>query len=70
MPLDMDTILASVEKTGRLILVDIANDTNSGVSHIAARAADEGFHLLRAPVKRVCTPDVQAKCDEFGVTAP
>jgi pyruvate/2-oxoglutarate/acetoin dehydrogenase E1 component len=57
-PLDIDTILASVEKTGRLMIVDIANDTNSAASHIAALVADAGFGSLRAPIKRICTPDV------------
>ncbi len=57
-PLDVNTILTSVEKTGHLVIVDIANDTNSAASHIAAIAADRGFEHLRAPIKRVCTPDV------------
>ncbi|MTD55663.1 alpha-ketoacid dehydrogenase subunit beta [Amycolatopsis pithecellobii] len=57
-PLDIDTILASVEKTGRLVIADVANDTNSAASHIAALVADRGYRYLRAPIRRVCTPDV------------
>jgi pyruvate dehydrogenase E1 component beta subunit len=52
-PLDTKTIVASVKKTGRLVIVDEARDCCSAASHIAAVVADEGFHHLRAPVKRV-----------------
>lgn len=57
-PLDKDTILESVRKTGRLVIVDPANRTCSAASEIAAIVADEGFWDLKAPVLRVTTPDV------------
>jgi pyruvate dehydrogenase E1 component beta subunit len=58
-PLDREAILHSVEKTGRLVVVDPAHRTCSAASEIAAIVAEEGFWLLRAPVVRVTTPDVQ-----------
>jgi pyruvate/2-oxoglutarate/acetoin dehydrogenase E1 component len=57
-PLDMDTILKSLEKTNRLVIVDESWDSRSTASQIAAQAVDEGFDLLDAPVKRVCIPDI------------
>jgi len=52
-PLDMDTILESVEKTGRCVIVHEAA-RNCGVgAEIAARLADSGIYYLHAPVKRV-----------------
>jgi pyruvate/2-oxoglutarate/acetoin dehydrogenase E1 component len=57
-PLDEDEILRSVEKTGRLVVVDEARDRCSAASHIAAVAADRAFDALRAPVRRVTVPNV------------
>lgn len=57
-PLDEETIIRSVEKTGRAIIVDEARDRCSAASHIAAVLADKGFSSLKAPVKRVTVPDV------------
>lgn len=56
-PLDLDTILGSVRRTGRLVLVDEARDTCSVASHIAALAAERAFDALVAPVRRVTVPD-------------
>ena len=52
-PLDMDTILASVAKTGRCVVVTEAARTCSFASEIAAGLADEGLLTLLAPVQRV-----------------
>jgi pyruvate dehydrogenase E1 component beta subunit len=57
-PLDKRTILDSVAKTGRLVLVDLANKTSGAAAEIAAIVAEEAFSSLRAPVLRVTTPDV------------
>ena len=57
-PLDEATILASVAKTGRLVIVDEARDRCSAASHIAAVVGDRGFDALRAPIKRVTVPNV------------
>ncbi|MGH8227704.1 MAG: alpha-ketoacid dehydrogenase subunit beta [Steroidobacteraceae bacterium] len=56
-PLDVETILGSVRKTGRLVVVDPAHRTCSAASEIAAIAAEQAFGALRAPVLRVTTPD-------------
>lgn len=57
-PFDLDTVLASVKKTGRLVVCDEARDRCSVASQVAAEAADVGFALLKAPVKRVTVPNV------------
>jgi acetoin:2,6-dichlorophenolindophenol oxidoreductase subunit beta len=57
-PLDYDTILASVSKTGRLVVVDEARENCSAASQIAAVVAEHGFSLLKGPVRRVNNPNV------------
>jgi pyruvate/2-oxoglutarate/acetoin dehydrogenase E1 component len=57
-PLGRDVILGSVRRTGRLVVVDEARQTCSAASEIAALAAEQAFDALRAPVRRVCVPDV------------
>ena len=52
-PLDSETILASVQKTGRCVIVHEAARTAGMGAEIAARLADEGLLSLMAPVKRV-----------------
>lgn len=56
-PLDAATILASVEKTGRLVIVHEAPLTAGFGAEIAARVAEEGLLSLQAPVIRVTAPD-------------
>ncbi|MGE4246329.1 MAG: alpha-ketoacid dehydrogenase subunit beta, partial [Parvibaculaceae bacterium] len=57
-PLDLETILASVRKTGRLVVVDEARDACSAASQIAAIAADQAFGDLKAPIRRVTVDNV------------
>ena len=57
-PLDKATLLASVKKTGRLVVTDESHDNCSVASGLAAIVADEGFASLRAPIKRVTIPHV------------
>jgi pyruvate dehydrogenase E1 component beta subunit len=57
-PLDVAAIVESVGKTGRLVVADPANRTCSAASEIAATVVEQAFDSLRAPVLRVCTPDV------------
>lgn len=52
-PLDLDTILASVEKTGRVVIVTEAPRTAGFHSEIAANIAEEAIDFLRAPIVRV-----------------
>ena len=57
-PLDTATIIESVKKTGRLVVVDEARDRCSAASHIAAVIADNAFSSLKASIKRVTVPDI------------
>jgi pyruvate/2-oxoglutarate/acetoin dehydrogenase E1 component len=52
-PLDEETILASVKKTGRLIVADTSWELCGVVSEVAALVAEKGFSSLRAPVRRI-----------------
>lgn len=56
-PLDMATILASVRKTGRLVVVHEANRLCGVGAEIAAQVAEEAFAALKAPVVRLGGPD-------------
>ena len=56
-PLDEDTILDSVSRTHRLVIVDEDTPTASMARDIAARVADKGFDNLDAPIKTVTAPD-------------
>ncbi len=55
-PLDSDTILESVAKTHRLVVVDEDNPLCSMAHTISAIVADEGFDTLDAPIKCVTAP--------------
>ncbi len=52
-PLDVDTIVNSIKKTGRLVVVDEAYPRCSFATDIAAIAASTAFEYLKAPVKLV-----------------
>jgi pyruvate dehydrogenase E1 component beta subunit len=56
-PLDVKTILESVEKTGHLVLVDQATRHGSASAVIAGDVADAGFSSLKAPIKQVTALD-------------
>jgi len=59
-PLDREKILASVKKTGKLLVVSEANVTGSVSGEIAAVVSAEAFEWLDAPVMRLGAPDVPA----------
>ncbi|WP_298405710.1 alpha-ketoacid dehydrogenase subunit beta [Ferrimicrobium sp.] len=56
-PLDRATVLESVAKTGRLVVVDEDYQSFGLSGEIAAIIAEEDPRLLRCPMKRVCVPD-------------
>src|ERR671929_927204 len=56
-PLDTARILESVEKTGRLVLVDQATRHGSASAVIAGDVAEQGFGALKAPIKQVTALD-------------
>ena len=53
-PLDMDTVLQSLEKTERLVVVDEDTERCGFAGELCAQVIDQGFDLLDAPIKRVC----------------
>lgn len=55
-PLDIDTIFESVERTGRLILVDESPPRCNLASDIGALVAQERFHALKAPIRMITCP--------------
>jgi len=57
-PLDTPTILASVGKTHRAVVVDEAWRTGSFAAEISARIMEGAFYDLDAPVARVCSAEV------------
>ena len=59
-PLDRDSIRASVAKTGRLVVVDEACQTCGAAAEIISLVVEDGetYGLLKASPKRVCAPDV------------
>ncbi len=59
-PWDRERVLASVRKTGCLIIADAAWETCGVAAEIAATVACEAFEHLAAPIVRVCLPDVPA----------
>lgn len=57
-PLDKATLIRSVAKTGRCVIVDHAHRTGGAAAEIAAVIGEEAFASLKKPVSRVTTPDV------------
>ena len=56
-PLDKKTLIDSVKKTGRLVLVTEETKTGATTAEIAAIVQEEAFDWLDAPIKRVNAPD-------------
>jgi pyruvate dehydrogenase E1 component beta subunit len=57
-PLDTETVLASVAKTHRAVIVDEGWRTCSFAAEVSARIMEGGFYSLDAPVARVCSAEV------------
>ncbi len=57
-PLDEPAILASVQKTGRLVIVQEAPKMFGPGSEIAAMVAEKALYSLKAPIQRVAAPDI------------
>jgi acetoin:2,6-dichlorophenolindophenol oxidoreductase subunit beta len=55
-PIDMDTVIESVENTGRLICVDEAHPRCSIAADVSAAVAQEAFDALKAPIRMVTAP--------------
>ncbi len=59
-PWDEEAVLASVRKTGRLVVVHEASRTAGFGAEIAAAVAEKAFEALRAPIVRLAGPDAPA----------
>jgi len=57
-PLDTETILGSVRKTGRLVCLEEGTRTGGVGAEIVARVAEHAYEYLDAPVRRIATPDI------------
>ena len=57
-PLDTDTILASVARTHRVVVIDEGWRSGSLSAEVSARITEEAFYDLDAPVSRVCSAEV------------
>ncbi len=57
-PLDMETILASVRRTGRAMVVDEGHQSFGVTAEIASRISEGAFYHLDAPVQRIGAMDV------------
>ena len=68
-PLDFQTLMASVEKTRRVVIVDECHQSCGVAAELAARIGEAGFDKLKAPIRRVTTLDVpvpySAPLEEF-----
>jgi len=59
-PLDLDTLLESVKKTGRLVVADGGWRSFGWAAEVVAVAAERAFEFLKAPIRRVTLPDCPA----------
>lgn len=57
-PFDCDTLLRSIEKTTRLVIVDEDWERAGFAAEVSAQVMEKGYDLLDAPVKRVCHPNM------------
>lgn len=62
-PLDEQTIINSVKKTGRLVIVHEAMGRSGPAAEIACVVAEKGFGYLRAPIRRVTAPNSGVRPD-------
>lgn len=58
LPLDREAVLATVRKTGKVLLLSEDTLTGSITGELAAIIAEHAFDSLDAPIRRLCTPDV------------
>jgi acetoin:2,6-dichlorophenolindophenol oxidoreductase subunit beta len=56
-PLDLTTILKSVEKTGRLVIADEDTERCGFAAELGFQVMEKAFDYLDAPIKRVCSPN-------------
>ena len=69
--MDMETILASVRKTGRLVLSHEAPAPGGAGGEVAAYVAEHAIEWLAAPIRRVCGADIpmpqSAELEQYAI---
>lgn len=65
-PFDRQTLLSSVKKTGRAVLVEEGTKTGGVGAELAAFLAEEAFGSLQSPPRRVATPDTVLPASRYG----
>ena len=65
-PYDRQTLLGSVKKTGRAVIVEEGTRTGGVGAEVAAFLAEEAFGFLKAPLRRVATPDTVLPASRHG----
>ena len=61
-PLDFETLVRSVKKTNRVLIVEEDNITGGWGAEVAARLSEAAFFYLDAPISRIAAPDTPAPC--------
>ena len=61
-PLDMEPLIQSAQKTGRVLIVEEDNLTGGWGAEIAARLGEAAFYYLDAPIHRLAAPDTPLPC--------
>lgn len=64
-PLDVDAVLASVRRTGRLIVADTANRSGSIAAELISAVTEQAFVALKAAPVRICSPDFPTPTSPF-----
>ncbi len=61
-PLDVEALVKSVEKTNRVLIVEEDNITGGWGAEVAARLGEQAFYYLDAPIARLAAPDIPVPC--------
>jgi acetoin:2,6-dichlorophenolindophenol oxidoreductase subunit beta len=64
-PLDIDAVVTSIRKTGRLIVADTASRTGSIAGELIAQVVESNFHALTSPPVRIASPDHPVPTSHF-----
>jgi len=59
-PLDINLIIKSIKKTGKVVIVEAAWKSGGVSAEIASQISEKAFSYLKKPIKRICLPDTPA----------
>jgi len=65
-PLDTDTVMESLTKTGHLVVADTGHMTNSIAAELIAKTMETGFHLFQAAPTRIASPDFPVPTSHYA----